>query len=60
MLNSFAGKCLFHSGVSFGSGLTSILDEKEENGLLYIDTPGLTDDKLRKQSNIKNNELISF
>jgi len=47
-LNYLAGELLFTSGVSFGSGLTSMLDEKENKaGRVFMDTPGLSDRMLR-------------
>jgi len=50
LLNSLAGECFFKSGLSFGKGLTSKLgDEKNKHGV-FLDTPGLADEKLRKNT----------
>ena len=48
MLNCLAGTKLFRSGQSYGEGMTFQLDEKIHNGIKYIDTPGLADQKLRE------------
>jgi len=54
LLNGFIGEIRFASGVSFGEGLTTVLQEEtvvKDNGntvVRYIDTPGLADDKLRQ------------
>ena len=48
ILNALAGKLLFQSGISYGSGLTSNLDIQEKNGRSFIDMPGLADDTYRK------------
>ena len=52
LLNYLAGKINFHSGVSFGQGMTYQLDESfdVDGGVLYCDTPGLADDTLRKEA----------
>lgn len=41
---------MFQSGVAFGAGMTFQLDKKKHNGITYLDTPGLSDIKLRKQA----------
>jgi len=52
LLNAFLGRVAFKSGVSLGSGLTKILQEEynESGNIRYIDTPGLSDIKYRKQA----------
>ena len=50
LLNGLAGENLFKFGESFGGGLTYQLDKKEVNGIIYADTPGLADKKLREAS----------
>ena len=41
---------MFQSGIAFGAGMTFKLDIKEHNGINYLDTPGLSDIRLRKQA----------
>ena len=41
---------MFRSGINLGQGLTFKLDMKKHNGITYLDTPGLSDTKLRKQA----------
>lgn len=41
-------RALFKSGISFGSGKTYKLDKKEHEGMVYLDTPGLVDIKMRQ------------
>ena len=41
---------MFQSGISFGAGMTFKLDKEEHNGITYLDTPGLSDIKIRKQA----------
>lgn len=48
LVNCHAGKVLFKAGTSFGSGMTAMLHEKEGEGVTYMDTPGLADEKLEK------------
>jgi len=51
ILNGFAGDVLFKSGLSFGKGCTSILQEEEVPGKgVFMDTPGLADAKMREQA----------
>ena len=50
LLNGLAGENLFKFGESFGGGMTYQLDKKEVNGIIYADTPGLADKKLREES----------
>lgn len=38
----------FKSGISFGSGKTSQLDEVRHGKIMYLDTPGLADIKMRQ------------
>ena len=44
VLNALTGAQNFEAGVSFGSGLTSKLQEVVVNGIRYADTPGVADD----------------
>ena len=44
ILNTLAGKVLFPSGISIGSGLTEKLCAVESNGRMFVDTPGVSDD----------------
>lgn len=41
---------LFESGISIGGGMTSQLQEKNLDEIIYLDTPGLEDKRLRKQA----------
>jgi len=50
VLNSLAGELFFKSGLSIGSGLTSKLDEGSNKNGVFLDTPGLADEKLRTAS----------
>merc|ERR1712217_380034 len=51
LLNGLVGKVEFKSGVSVGKGLTFQFDKCQcADGLTYMDTPGLSDVKLRKQA----------
>jgi len=47
ILNALTGAQNFEAGVSFGSGLTSKLQEVVVNGIKYADTPGVADDTYR-------------
>lgn len=44
------GSASFPSGISLGRGKTQELQEVEYNGDTYIDTPGLSDAKLREKA----------
>ena len=48
LLNSLAGKLLFKSGISVGIGLTDRLGVGKNDQGVYLDTPGLADESLRK------------
>ena len=51
LLNSLLGIIKFKSGVSFGKGLTTILQEEtDQYGNIWADTPGLSDIALRKRA----------
>ena len=51
ILNSLAGEVLFESGFNAGGGLTYKLDERRnKNGHLFLDTPGLADEEMRKKA----------
>ena len=46
-MNSLAEEHFFNSGLSMGQGLTSKLDEGSNKNGVFLDTPGLADEKLR-------------
>ena len=48
LANCIAERVLFKSGISFGSGKTYKLEKEEHSGIIYLDTPGLADIKMRK------------
>ena len=48
LANCITKLVLFKSGIAFGSGKTYKLDNKEHDGILYLDTPGLADIKMRQ------------
>ena len=50
LLNSLAGEAIFRSGLNAGKGLTYKLDEKRVGNHHFLDTPGLSDQALRKQA----------
>ena len=51
LLNTLLGRVAFKSGISFGNGLTQILQiERDEAGNSLIDTPGLSDVELRQKA----------
>jgi GTP-binding protein EngB required for normal cell division len=50
ILNSLCGEVRFRSGVSFGNGLTSVVQEVELEDRVLADTPGLSDIRLREQA----------
>ena len=50
LLNSILKKIIFESGVSIGTGKTFQFDAHEENGTLFMDTPGLSDISKRQQA----------
>lgn len=43
LLNSLLGKPRFASGISIGTGLTTRTEVHQEEGVQYVDTPGLDD-----------------
>lgn len=44
LLNSLAGRIIFQSGVSFGEGMTTVVQTaRGRDGIIYGDTPGLDD-----------------
>lgn len=47
-LNSILGECVFKSGYSYGSGMTTILQTITRQGVSFSDTPGLSDINTRK------------
>lgn len=50
LLNCLVGKVVFKSGVSFGSGLTTALNQQLVNGKYYVDTPGLADTEMKEMA----------
>ena len=50
LANCVAKASLFKSGIHVGKGMTYKLDIKKHNGITYLDTPGLSDIKLREQA----------
>lgn len=50
LLNSLVGKVAFKSGISIGTGLTSVLQTEKHNKVLYHDTPGLNDVEIKQQA----------
>ena len=48
LVNCLAQKILFKNGVSIGGGLTYQMEKRDNDGIVYMDTPGLADIKLRK------------
>jgi len=50
LLNWYIQDPVFTSGISLGTGVTTVLQRHVLNGTVYIDTPGLTDVKIRSQS----------
>ena len=50
LANCVANASLFKSGVHFGKGMTYKLDIQTHNGITYLDTPGLSDIKMREQA----------
>ena len=50
LLNGMIGEVKFKSGVSIGKGLTKTIQFVEHNGIMYGDTPGLSDVEYRKEA----------
>lgn len=48
--NTLIGDTVFRSGISFGTGLTTVLDTHEHKGEKFSDTPGLDDIKVREKA----------
>ena len=48
LINCLTQKNLFKSGISIGAGLTTQLQQEKHDGVVYMDTPGLSDVELRK------------
>ena len=46
--NCIAERVLFKSGISFISGKTQKLDQEKHDGIIYLDTPGLSDINMRQ------------
>jgi len=59
-LNGFLKEVKFQSGVALGKGLTTVCQRIEDNkGTVYIDTPGLSDVKLRQQAASEIKQALS-
>ncbi len=59
LLNGLLGQVKFKSGVGFGNGLTFQLQiEKMASGAKLMDTPGLSDLKMREQAAAAVNEAL--
>lgn len=43
LANCVAGRPLFKSGLTFGSGTTYRLEKEIHGGIMYLNTPGLAD-----------------
>ena len=50
LCNCIAKAVLFKSGISFGSSKTYRIDKKIKDGIMYLDTPGLADIKMREDA----------
>ena len=50
LLNCFAGDNYFESGACTRGGLTVSTNEKEIDGITYIDNPGIADQKIREEA----------
>ena len=48
LVNCLTQKVLFESGVSIGSGLTYQMEKRVQDGIVYMDTPGLADTRQRE------------
>ena len=48
LVNCLAQEVLFKNGVSVGSGMTYQMERRVHDGIVYMDTPGLADIRLRK------------
>ena len=59
LVNCLAQKVLFKNGISIGSGMTYQMEKEEHDGIVYMDTPGLADIKLRKLPQKQSQRLLS-
>ena len=50
ILNTIIGRAVFDSGISLGSGMTTVLQNYSDGGYTYTDTPGLDDVRTRKKA----------
>ena len=48
LINCLVKRVLFTSGICIGSGKTSRLEKAKHDGIMYLDTPGLADFKMRR------------
>lgn len=58
ILNGIADKVIFKSGISIGTGLTTVLQKYEHEGVSLYDTPGLADIKFKKQAGTELDKLL--
>lgn len=59
ILNGLVGRAAFCSGISYGTGLTTRLQEyKHSDGRSYFDTPGLDDIDKRKEAGLEIDRLL--
>jgi len=50
LINCLIGKAVFSAGVNYGGGLTEFFQKYTHDGVVYMDTPGLADRKLKEQA----------
>jgi len=58
LLNCLMRQVRFHSGVSIGTGLTFQFDSATVDGTRFMDTPGLSDVKMRNQAAVAIAEAL--
>jgi GTP-binding protein EngB required for normal cell division len=50
LINCLIGQPVFSSGLSFGGGKTEFFQKHTHDGVVYMDTPGLSDRKLKERA----------
>jgi len=60
LLNGLVDEDKFQSGVSFGQGMTRILQIHKHRGINYGDTPGLSDFNMRKQAALEITTILKM
>lgn len=58
LLNGLVGHSVFKSGISFGTGLTAVLQAHKEGNVTFYDTPGLNDVEKRKAAGKELDKLL--